>query len=85
MSASHFTLRLNNFLQGRYGSTFAAHFKYEDTSSGPQHLIVWTGTYFINDMKYGDGSGSSRRAAKEAAAQRTIEMLEAEGNDVPPS
>ncbi|KAG1813137.1 uncharacterized protein BJ212DRAFT_1482609 [Suillus subaureus] len=84
MSSPHFAMRLNNFLQGRYGASFAAHFKYEDTSSGPQNLTVWTGTYFINDMKYGDGSATTRRVAKEAAAQKTIEMLEAEGNDVPP-
>ncbi|KAG2044606.1 hypothetical protein BDR03DRAFT_939528 [Suillus americanus] len=82
---NHFALRLNNFLQGRYGTAFATHFKYEDTSSGPQNLAVWTGTYFINDMKYGEGSASTKKAAKEAAAQKTIEMLEAEGNDVPPS
>ncbi|KAG1779538.1 hypothetical protein EV702DRAFT_73826 [Suillus placidus] len=85
MSSTHFTMRLNNFLQARYGASFAAHFKYEVTSSGPQNLTVWTGTYFIDDIKYGDGSATNKRDAKEAAAQKTIEMLEAEGNDVPPN
>ncbi|KAG2149446.1 hypothetical protein BD769DRAFT_335785 [Suillus cothurnatus] len=76
-------MRLNNFLQARYGAASAARVKYEETSSGPQNLTVWTGTYFINDMKYGEGSATNKKAAKEAAAQQTIEKLEAEGNNVP--
>ncbi|KAG1754707.1 uncharacterized protein EDB91DRAFT_1241958 [Suillus paluster] len=72
-------MRLNNFLQGRYGAKAAAHFTYEETSSGPQNNTVWTGTYLIDDMTYGHGTGTNKRAAKEAAAQRTIQLLEAEG------
>jgi dsRNA-specific ribonuclease len=34
-------------------------------------------------MKYGEGSATNKKAAKEAAAQQTIEKLEAEGNNVP--
>ncbi|KAG1757010.1 hypothetical protein EDB19DRAFT_1900572 [Suillus lakei] len=83
MSTTHFAMRLNNYLQGRYGASFAARFKYEETSSGPQNLTVWAGTYLIDDMKYGEGSATNKKAAKEAAAQKTIEMLEAEGHTVP--
>ncbi|KAG0707627.1 hypothetical protein DFH29DRAFT_1066311 [Suillus ampliporus] len=77
------TVRLNNFLQGRYGADAAAHFTYKETSSGPQNLPVWTGTYLVDDKKRGVESGTSKKAAKEAAAQRTIAMLEAEGYTIP--
>ncbi|KAG2155720.1 hypothetical protein DEU56DRAFT_906891 [Suillus clintonianus] len=80
---NHFALRLNNFLQGRYGSSAATRVKYEETSSGPQNNTMWTGTYLIDDMKYGEGSATSKKVAKEAAAQKTIELLEAEGHTVP--
>ncbi|KAG0698449.1 hypothetical protein DFH29DRAFT_100957 [Suillus ampliporus] len=80
---AHFAMRLNNFLQGRYGADAAAHSTYEETSSGPQNHTVWTGTYLIDDMKYGVESRTNKKAAKEAAAQRTIAMLEAEGYTIP--
>lgn len=35
--------------------------------------------HVVNDMKYGEASATNKKAAKEAAAQKTIEMLEAEG------
>ncbi|KAG2365508.1 hypothetical protein BDR07DRAFT_1481293 [Suillus spraguei] len=76
-------MRLNNVFQARYGASTAAHLKYEETSSGPQNLTVWTGTYFIDDMKYGEGSATNKKAAKEAAAQKTLELL-AEENVGPP-
>ncbi|KAG2070959.1 hypothetical protein BDR04DRAFT_1154988 [Suillus decipiens] len=74
-------MRLNNVLQAHYGASAAAHVKYEETSSGPQNLTVWTGTYFIDDMKYGEGSATNKKAAKEAAAQKTLELLAEENND----
>ncbi|KAG1738682.1 uncharacterized protein EDB91DRAFT_450052 [Suillus paluster] len=76
-------MRLNNFLQGRHGTNATAHFTYEETSSGSQSHTVWTGTYLIDDMTYGHGTGTNKRAAKEAAAQRAIQMLEAEGHTIP--
>ncbi|KAG1793935.1 uncharacterized protein HD556DRAFT_1443312 [Suillus plorans] len=76
--SSHFVMHLNNIMQAKYGVSSTSRIKYEETPSGPQNTIVWTVTYFINDMKYGEASATSKKAAKEAAAQKTIDMLEAE-------
>ncbi|KAG2118179.1 uncharacterized protein F5147DRAFT_259551 [Suillus discolor] len=76
--SSHSVMNLNNIMQAKYGISSTSRIKYEETPSGPQNNTVWTVTYFINDMKYGEASATAKRVAKEAAAQKTIEMLQAE-------
>ncbi|KAG2136478.1 uncharacterized protein EDB93DRAFT_1253923 [Suillus bovinus] len=76
--SSHSVMQLNNIMQARHGASFAAHMRYEEKRSGPENLTVWTMTCFIDDMKYGEASATSKKAAREAAAQKTIEMMEAE-------
>ncbi|KAG2136480.1 uncharacterized protein EDB93DRAFT_1253924 [Suillus bovinus] len=73
--SSHSVMQLNNIMQARYGAFFATHIRYEEGRSGPENLTVWTVTCFVDDMKHGEASSTSKKAAREAAAQKTIEML----------
>lgn len=38
-------MRLNNYLQGRYGASARNHYEFVATSSGPRNRLVWEGTY----------------------------------------
>ncbi|KAJ8587785.1 hypothetical protein M405DRAFT_863450 [Rhizopogon salebrosus TDB-379] len=79
---NHYTMRLNNYLQARFGASARNHYKYEVKSSGPQNHVEWEGTYRIDDIMYGVAKASSKRDANEGAAKKTIEMLEREGQIV---
>lgn len=44
---------------------------------GPDHDKVFTVAAFIGTQKYGTGSGKSKQEAQEAAAKKTLELLQA--------
>lgn len=47
------------------------------TSSGPDHAKTFTIGVFINNQKYGQGSGASKQQAEEKAAKEALKMLAA--------
>ncbi|KZT18994.1 hypothetical protein NEOLEDRAFT_1142705 [Neolentinus lepideus HHB14362 ss-1] len=69
-------LRLNNYLVSR-GALNAL--TWEVASTGPRHDPVWTAIAKLNGDVFGQGVGSSRKAAIENASQKTLSIL-ANGN-----
>ncbi|KAJ8588966.1 hypothetical protein M405DRAFT_230359 [Rhizopogon salebrosus TDB-379] len=75
----HFAMRLNNYLQYRFGATMRGHVRWDFVSAGPPNAITWNCTVYINDEVYGVGEGHSKGASRDAAARHVLETLERRG------
>lgn len=61
----------NNALRYEVGAT-----------TGPRHARIYEVDVFLNDRKIGTGSGSSKKAAEEAAARVALAALRAESSEL---
>ncbi|KAF8181846.1 hypothetical protein BJ912DRAFT_1061991 [Pholiota molesta] len=62
---------LNNFCQALHWPVPT----YDLTSSGPQNQTVHQAKVLINGIEYGEGTGTSKNAAKEAAAAAALAQM----------
>lgn len=47
----------------------------EALPEGPSHSVIFTSSVFINDVKYGEGKGSSKKEAQKTAAKAALEYV----------
>ncbi|KAK7901963.1 hypothetical protein WMY93_018732 [Mugilogobius chulae] len=71
-SGSHYVVKLNEYTQ-RMGLKPPV---YEDLgSSGPDHMKIFTQRVCLNDRRFPDGVGNSKKVAKQNAAKHAYEIL----------
>ncbi|KAG2118125.1 uncharacterized protein F5147DRAFT_566094 [Suillus discolor] len=66
---------LNNLLQQRYGTSAASRLRWESVKYGDDHNPTWTFIVYIDNIEYGQGSGSDKGSAKEMAAGVALMQL----------
>jgi len=71
--SEHPRMHLNNWLQGRYGST--RYLTWDAVQVGPQHSGYWMVTAYLNNIEYGRGSGVTRGEAADMAAEQALIAL----------
>ncbi|KIM78707.1 hypothetical protein PILCRDRAFT_824151 [Piloderma croceum F 1598] len=70
---SHFKMTLNNWLQGRYGTS--KHLTWDENHTGPADSGSWEVIAYINDIEFGRAIGSTRYDAAESAAEKVLLVL----------
>ncbi|PBK62254.1 hypothetical protein ARMSODRAFT_1089238 [Armillaria solidipes] len=69
-SQRHYRQDLNN-----YANQAGLILTYEESSSGPQHLVTWTFVAYIGGLEHGRGTSSNKGQAKEIASYKAMEAL----------
>jgi len=72
MSSIEGTVLLNNYLQKHNRQT---QLSWEDTDAGPHHAPEWTSTCKLGGDIIATGTGSTKAAARDAAANEAFKIL----------
>ncbi|KAI0652338.1 hypothetical protein C8Q79DRAFT_1005546 [Trametes meyenii] len=73
------TVALNNYLQEQGKLTSLS---WEDSPTGPRHAAEWTSKCKINGEVVATGTGNSKNAARDAAADAALPILQGGGNTI---
>jgi len=71
--AEHPRMLLNNWLQGRYGTT--KYLTWDAVQVGTEHSGYWVVTAYFNNIEYGRGTGITKGDAANSAAEQTLIAL----------
>ncbi|KIL71610.1 hypothetical protein M378DRAFT_155204, partial [Amanita muscaria Koide BX008] len=75
MSNTPSVTRLNNYLQERHESHLLS---WGESNSGPCHAVQWDIECKINGVVKGVGTGPTKSAAKQTAAEQALQVLRSE-------
>lgn len=70
---SHNKMALDNWLQGRYGTS--KHLTWDENHTGPADSGSWEVIAYINDIEFGRAEGSTKHDATEGAAEEVLRVL----------
>lgn len=71
----HPRTELNNAALGLFGPNRSMMPRYVWECSGPRNDIIWTATVYIDSVRYGEGEGRNKSAARDAAANQALSNL----------